>query len=99
MLDKLSCEAVEPDQLAQLHDIGLSQPLRPAQGPGGAEVEWWKLESLVLGLLASSALECAAATCRAFQFVLFDGKHGFYVFGRMTFSKPRAHQLPLTQSP
>jgi hypothetical protein len=24
--------------------------------------------------------------------VLFDGKHGFFdVFGRMTFSKPRAH--------
>ena len=53
MLDKLSCDAAEPDQLAQLHDmhicIGLSQPLRPVQGPGGAEVEWWKLESLVLG--------------------------------------------------
>ena len=50
MLDKLSCDAVEPDQLAQLHDIGLSQPLRPAQGPGGAEVEWWKLGNMVLWL-------------------------------------------------
>ena len=49
MLDKLSCDAVEPDQPAQLHDKGLIQPLRPAQGPGGAEVEWWKLESLVNG--------------------------------------------------
>ena len=49
MLDKLSCDAVKPDQLAQLHDIGLSQPLRPAQGPGGAEVEWWKLGNMVLG--------------------------------------------------
>ena len=49
MLDKLSCDAIEPDQLAQLHDTGLSQLLRPAQGPGGAEVEWWKLESLVKG--------------------------------------------------
>ena len=48
MLDKLSCDAVEPDQLAQLHDIGLSQSLRPAQGPGGAEVEWWKLGNMVL---------------------------------------------------
>ena len=50
MLDKLSCDAVEPDQLAQLHDIGLSQPLRPAQVPGGAEVEWWKLGNMVLWL-------------------------------------------------
>ena len=51
MLEKLSGDAVEPDQLAQLHDIhvGLSQPLRPAQEPGGAEVEWWKLRSMVLG--------------------------------------------------
>ena len=50
MLDKLSCDAVEPDQLAQLHDIGPSQPPRPAQGPGGAEViEWWKLGNMVLG--------------------------------------------------
>ena len=53
MLDKLSCDAVEPDQLTQLHDIGLSQPLRPAQGPGGAEVEWWKLGNMVYGVLAS----------------------------------------------
>ena len=59
MLDKLSCDAVEPDQLSQLHDVGLSQLLRPAQGPGGAEVEWWKLESLVLGRACS--IECAAA--------------------------------------
>ena len=95
MLEKLSGDAVEPDQLAQLHDIGLSQPLRPAQGPGGAEVEWWKLRIMVLGRACS--IECAP---RAFQFVLFDGKHGFFdVFDRMTFSKPRAHQLPLTQSP
>ena len=50
MLEKLSRDAVEPDQLAQLHDIGLSQPLRPAQGPGGAEVEWWKLGNMVLWL-------------------------------------------------
>ena len=49
MLEKLSGDAVEPDQLAQLHDLGLSQPLRPAQIPGGAEVEWWKLGSMVLG--------------------------------------------------
>ena len=49
MLEKLSGDAVEPDQLARLHDIGLSQPLRPAQGPAGAEVEWWKLGSMVLG--------------------------------------------------
>ena len=50
MLEKLSGDAVEPDQLAQLHGIrvGLSQPLRPAQRPGGAEVEWRKLESMVL---------------------------------------------------
>ena len=50
MLEKQSDDAVEPDQLAQLHDIGLSQPLRPAQGPGGAEVEWWKLGNMVLWL-------------------------------------------------
>jgi len=49
VLEKLSGDAVEPDQLAQLHDLGLSQPLRPAQIPGGAEVEWWKLGSMVLG--------------------------------------------------
>ena len=49
MLEKLSGDAVEPDQLARLHNIGLSQPLRPAQGPAGAEVEWWKLGSMVLG--------------------------------------------------
>ena len=48
MLEKLSGDAVEPDQLARLHDIGLSQLLRPAQGPAGAEVEWWKLGSMVL---------------------------------------------------
>ena len=51
MLEKLSGDAVEPDQLAQLHEIGLSQPLRPAQGPGGAEVEWWKLGNIVLDFL------------------------------------------------
>ena len=73
MLDKLSCDAVEPDQLAQLHDIGLSQPLRPAQGPGGAEVEWWKLGNMVLW--RACCIECGAAR---FQFVLFDGKHGFF---------------------
>ena len=95
MLDKLSCDTVVPDQLAQLHDIGLSQPLRPAQGPGGAEVEWWKLGNMVLW--RACCIECGAAR---FQFVLFDGKHGLFdVFGRMTFSKPRAHQLSLTQSP
>ena len=87
MLDKLSCDAVKLDQLAQLHDIGLSQPLRPAQGPGRAEVEWWKLGNMVLGRAYS-----IDAAPRASQFVLFDGKHGFFdVFGRMTFSKPRAH--------
>ena len=91
MLDKLSCDAVEPDQLAQLHDIDLSQPLRLAQGSGGAEVEWWKLESLVKGVLASIS--------SALQFVLFDGKLGFSTFRRITFCKPRTHQLPLTQSP
>ena len=68
MLEKLSGDAVEPDQLAQLHGIGLSQPLRPAQGPGGAEIEMWKLRSMVLGRACS--IECAP---RAFQFVLFDG--------------------------
>ena len=67
MLDKLSCDAVEPDQLAQLHDIGLSQLLRPVQGPGGAEVEWWKLGSMVLGRACS--IECGAARVlvRAFR--------------------------------
>ena len=53
MLEKLSCDAVKPDQLAQVYDIGLSQPLRPAQGPGGAEVEWWKLGNIVLGRACS----------------------------------------------
>ena len=53
MLDKLSCDAVKLYQLAQLHEIGLSQPLRPAQGPGGAEVEWWKLGNMVLGRACS----------------------------------------------
>ena len=76
MLDKLSCDAVKPDQLAQLHDIGLCQPLRPALGPGGAEVEWWnKLGSMVLGRACS--IECAP---RAFRLVLFDGKHGISAF-------------------
>ena len=75
MLEKLSGDAVEPDQLAWLHDIGLSQPLRPAQGPGGAEVEWWKLGNMVLGRACS--IECAP---RAFQFMLFDGKHDFSTF-------------------
>ena len=55
MLDKLSGDAVELDQLAQLHDISLSQPLRPAQELGGAEVEWWKLGSMVLGVLVACA--------------------------------------------
>ena len=58
MLEKLSGDAVEPDQLAQLHYIGLSQPLRPAQGPGGAEVEWWKLGNMELG--SACSIECAA---------------------------------------
>ena len=49
MLEKLSGDAVEPEQLARLHEIVLSQPLRPAQGSAGAEVEWWKLGSMVLG--------------------------------------------------
>ena len=40
VLEKLSGDAVEPNQLARLHDIhvGLSQPPQPAQGPAGAEV-------------------------------------------------------------
>ena len=77
VLKRLSGDAVELDHLAKLHDmhIGLSQPLRPAQGPGGAEVEWWKLGSLVLGRACS--IDCAT---HAFQFVLFDGKHGFSTF-------------------
>ena len=59
MLEKLSSDAVEPDRLARLHDIGLSQPLRPAQGPAGAEVEWWKLGSMVCwGVLVFSS-ECS----------------------------------------
>ena len=60
MLEKLSGDdAVEPDQLAWLHDIGLGQPLRPAQGPAGAEVEWWKLGSMVCwGVLVFSS-ECS----------------------------------------
>ena len=58
-LNQLSGDAVEPDQLAWLHDIGLGQPLRPAQGPGGAEVEWWKLGSMVCwGMLVFSS-ECS----------------------------------------
>ena len=41
MLDKLSGDAVEPDQLAQLHDIGRSQPLRPgAEASGGSWGKW-----------------------------------------------------------
>jgi len=89
----MSGGAVETDQLAQLHSIGLSQPLRPGQGPGGAEVEWWKLGSMVLGRACRSSIECAP---RAFQFVLFDGKHGIFdVFGRMTTFELRTHQLPL----
>ena len=67
MLDKLSCDAVEPDQLAQLHDIGLSQPLQPAQGPAGAEVEWWKLGNMVFGRACS--IECAP---RAFHSSCFS---------------------------
>ena len=65
MLDKLSCDAVEPDQLAQLHDIGLSQPLRPAEGPGGAEVEWWKLGSMVLGRACLATRRLVASSARA----------------------------------
>ena len=102
MLDNLSCDAVEPDQLAQLHDMGLSQPLRPAQGPGGVEVEWWKLWSLVLGVVLGRACSIESSGAACFQFVLSDGKHGVFslnVFGRMTINKPRAHQLPLTESP
>ena len=95
MLEKLSGDAIEPDQLTQLDAICLSQPLRSAQGPGGAEVEWRKLGSMVLGRACS--IECAP---RAFQFVPFDGKHGIFdVFGRMTTSALRTHQLSLTQSP
>ena len=75
MLEKLSDDAVKPDQVAQLHSICLSQPLRPAQGPGGAAVEWWKLGSMVLGRACS--IECAP---RAFQFVLFDRNTAFSAF-------------------
>ena len=57
------------------------------------------VETGELGVTACLLLVASSAP-GAFQFVLFDGKHGFSdVFGRMTFSKPRAHQLPLTQSP
>ena len=65
MLEKLSDDAVEPDQLAQLHDIGLSQPLRPAQGPGGAEVECWEQGSMVLDLAYSLRAENESAPSRA----------------------------------
>ena len=60
MLEKLSDDAVEPDQLAQLHDIGLSKPLRPAQGPGEAEVEWWKLGAWCWGVPSRSRAHRAA---------------------------------------
>ena len=95
MLEKLSDDAVEPDQLAQLHDIGLSQLLRPAQGPGGAEVEWWKLESMVLGHACSieSAPSRADRADRGPKHALFS------VFSRMTPSANQDHKLPLTQSP
>ena len=95
MLEKLSDDAVEPDQLAQLHDIGLSQLLRPAQGPGGAEVEWWKLESMVLGRACSieSAPSRADRADRGPKHALFS------VFSRMTPSATQDHKLPLTQSP
>ena len=67
MLDKLSCDAVKLDQLAQLHDIGLSQPLRPAQGPGGAEVERWKLGNMVLGRACSIDAAPRDFAVRAFR--------------------------------
>ena len=79
MLEKLSGDAVELDQLAQLHDLGLSQPLRPAQGPGGAEVEWWKLRSMVLGracsswLVATSARRARSSSCFSMENMAFSG--------------------------
>ena len=73
MLDKLSCDAVKPDQLAQLHDIGLSQPLRPAQGPGGAEVEWWKLGNMVLGRACSiDARRALPSSCFSMENMAFS---------------------------
>ena len=95
MLEKLSGDAVEPDQLAQLHEIGLSQPLRPAQGPGGAEVGWWKLGSIVLELLA-----CSTRESRRSDRADLGPKHAlFSVFSRMTLSTTQDSMLLLTQSP
>jgi len=94
VLEKLRDDTVEPDQLAQLHYIGLSQPLRPAQGPGGAEVEWWKLGSMVQG--RAEPIESAPSRAdRADR----GPKHAlFSVFSRMTPSATQDHKLPLTQS-
>ena len=77
MLEKLSGDAVEPDQLARLHDIhvciGLSKPLRPAQGPAGAEVEWWKLwEAWCCGVLVFSS-ECSVVR-RIFLYMAVDDR-------------------------
>ena len=87
MLEKLSDDAVEPDQLAQLHYIGLSQPLRPAQGPGGAEVEWWKLGSMVQW--RAEPIESAPSRAdRADR----GPKHAlFSVFSRITSSTTKDH--------
>jgi len=95
VLEKLSDDAAEPDQLAQLHDIGLSQPLRPAQGPGGAEVEWWKLGSMVQG--RAEPIESAPSRAdRADR----GPKHAlFSVFSRMSPSATQDRKLPNTQSP
>ena len=98
MLDKLSCDAVEPDQFARLHDIGLNQPMRPAQGPGGAEVEWWKLGIMVFGRAYS--IECAPRAVSRFHNSCFSMENGIYsVFSRMTPSATHDHKLPLTQWP
>ena len=52
-------------------------------------------EHVVLGRACS--IECAP---RAFQFVLFHGKHGiFSVFSRMIPFATQDHKLPLTQWP
>ena len=90
MLEKLSDDTVEPDQLAQLYDIGLSQLLRPAQGPGEAEVEWWKLESMVLGRACciESAPSRADRADRGPKHALFS------VFSRMLPPQPKTISFP-----
>ena len=95
MLEKLSGDAVEPDQLAQLHEIGLSQPLRPAQGSEGAEVECWELGSMLLDL-ACSLRPRERPRIEPNK----EPKHAlFSVFSRMTLSTTQDSKLPLTQSP